>query len=379
MLKHMRRMTLHRWLGIVIKEFIQLKRDRLTFGMILGIPIIQLMIFGFAINSDPKHLPTVVLLSESSAFTRDYISAMRNSDYFDLVGTANTEREADNLLERGDVQFVVTFPQDFERKLIRGERPAILVQADATDPVAAAGALSVLNHIGNEVFAQDMPGFRPPASGNLIDLRVQKLYNPEGITAYNIVPGLIGVILTMTMVLMTGLAMTRERERGTFENLLATPATPMEVMTGKLVPYILIGLIQVTVILILARFVFQVPMLGSLWLLYGVVLVFILANLALGITFSSIARNQLQAMQMTFFFFLPSILLSGFMFPFRGMPQWAQVIGNALPLTHFLQLVRGILLKGNGLGLMFHHIWPLLLFIVVVLGVGLKTFRRTLD
>jgi ABC-2 type transport system permease protein len=379
MLQHMRRMTLHRWLGIVIKEFIQLKRDRLTFGMILGIPIIQLMIFGFAINSDPKHLPTVVLLNESSAFTRDYIFAMRNSDYFDLVGTVKTEKEADRLLERGDVQFVVTFPPDFERKLIRGERPAILVQADATDPVAAAGALSVLNHIGNEVFAQDMPGFRPPATGGLIDLRVQKLYNPEGVTAYNIVPGLIGVILTMTMVLMTGLAMTRERERGTFENLLATPATPLEVMTGKLVPYILIGLIQVTVILILARFVFHVPMLGSLWLLYGVVLVFILANLALGITFSSIARNQLQAMQMTFFFFLPSILLSGFMFPFRGMPQWAQVIGNALPLTHFLQLVRGILLKGNGTAMMFHHIWPLLLFIVVVLGVGLKTFRRTLD
>ena len=379
MLQHMRRMTLHRWLGIVIKEFIQLKRDRLTFGMILGIPIIQLMIFGFAINSDPKHLPTVVLLNESSAFTRDYISAMRNSDYFDLVGTVTTEKEADRLLERGDVQFVVTFAQDFERKLIRGERPAILVQADATDPVAAAGALSVLNHIDNEIFAQDMPGFHPTVTGGLIDLRVQKLYNPEGVTAYNIVPGLIGVILTMTMVLMTGLAMTRERERGTFENLLATPATPLEVMTGKLVPYILIGLIQVTVILILARFVFHVPMLGSLWLLYGVVLVFILANLALGITFSSIARNQLQAMQMTFFFFLPSILLSGFMFPFLGMPQWAQVIGNALPLTHFLQLVRGILLKGNGIAMMFHHIWPLLLFIVVVLGIGLKTFKRTLD
>ena len=207
--QYMRRMTLHRWLGIVIKEFIQLKRDRLTFGMILGIPIIQLMIFGFAINSDPKHLPTVVLLNESSVFTRDYVFAMRNSDYFDLIGTANTEKDADKLLERGDVQFVVTFPQNFERKLIRGERPTILVQADATDPVAAAGALSVLSHIGNEIFNQDMPGFRPPATDSLIDLRVQKLYNPEGITAYNIVPGLIGVILTMTMVLMTGLAMTR--------------------------------------------------------------------------------------------------------------------------------------------------------------------------
>ena len=376
---HLRRMSLHRWLGIVIKEFIQLKRDRLTFGMILGMPIIQLMIFGFAINSDPRHLPTVVLLHDSSQFSRDYIAAMRNSGYFELVGTAYTEREAERMLDRGDVQFVVTFPQDFQRELIRGERPAILVQADATDPVATGSALSVLNHIGNEVLLPDMPGFHPPATGGLIELRVQKRYNPEGITAYNIVPGLIGVILTMTMVLMTGLAMTRERERGTFENLLATPATPMEVMTGKIVPYIFIGLIQVSVVLLAARWIFSVPMLGSLTLLYVVVLLFIGANLTLGITFSSIARNQLQAMQMTFFFFLPSILLSGFMFPFRGMPQWAQVIGNCLPLTHFVQLVRGILLKGNGFELLWPHIWPLLLFIAVVLGVGLKTFRRTLD
>ena len=379
MFKHLRRMSWQRWLGIVIKEFIQLKRDRLTFGMILGIPIIQLMIFGFAINSDPRHLPTVVLLNDASAFTRSYISAMKNSDYFDIVGTVDSEREAEELLDRGDVQFVLTFPQDFERALMRHERPAILVQADATDPVAAAGALSVLNHIGNEVFVADMPGFHPPPNADLIELRVQKRYNPEGVTAFNIVPGLIGVILTMTMVLMTGLAMTRERERGTFENLLATPATPFEVMTGKIVPYILIGLIQVSVILLAARWIFHVPMLGSFFLLYAVVLLFICANLTLGITFSSIARNQLQAMQMTFFFFLPSILLSGFMFPFRGMPGWAQVIGNALPLTHFLQLVRGIMLKGNDLPLLLHHIWPLLLFIVVVLGVGLKTFKRTLD
>lgn len=376
---HVRRMSWQRWLGIVIKEFIQLKRDRLTFGMILGIPIIQLLIFGFAINSDPKHLPTVVLPHESSAFTRDYLAAMKNSGYFDLVGPVQSEQEAERLLDRGDVQFVVTFPQDFQRALIRGEHPAILIQADATDPVAASGALSVLNRIGDEVFAADLPGFHPPAPGNLVELRTQKRYNPEGITAYNIVPGLIGVILTMTMVLMTGLAMTRERERGTFENLLATPATPLEVMTGKIVPYILIGLIQVTVILLAARWIFNVPMLGSLTLLYAVVLLFICANLTLGITFSSIARNQLQAMQMTFFFFLPSILLSGFMFPFRGMPQWAQVIGNCLPLTHFLQLVRGILLKGNGPELLLPHVWPLLLFIAVVLGIGLKTFRRTLD
>lgn len=376
---HLRRMSWHRWLGIVIKEFIQLKRDRLTFGMILGIPVIQLMIFGFAINSDPKHLPTVVMVHEASAFTRDYVAAMKNSDYFNIVASVDSEHEAERLLDRGDVQFVVSFPPGFDRSLMRGERPAILVQADATDPVAASSALGVLNRIGNEIFAQDLPGFHKPVNTSLVELRVHKRYNPDGITAYNIVPGLIGVILTMTMVLMTGLAMTRERERGTFENLLATPATPLEVMTGKIVPYILIGLIQVTVILLAARWIFNVPMLGSFVLLYAVVLLFICANLTLGITFSSIARNQLQAMQMTFFFFLPSILLSGFMFPFRGMPDWAQVIGNALPLTHFLQLVRGILLKGNGAELLWPHVWPLFLFIAVVLGIGLKTFRRTLD
>ncbi|MDD5056977.1 MAG: ABC transporter permease [Sideroxydans sp.] len=376
---HLRRMSWNRWLGIVIKEFIQLKRDRLTFGMILGFPIVLLIIFGYALNSDPRHLPTVVLIHEDSPFTRDYVAAMKNSGYFDFAGRVDSEQEAEDMLDRGEVQFVLTFPQNFQRALVRGERPAILVQADATDPVAASGALAVLNRIGNEIFAPDLPGLIRPAPGGLIELRVQKRYNPQGITAFNIVPGLLGVILTMTMVLMTGLAMTRERERGTFETLLATPATPLEVMTGKIMPYIFIGLIQVTVILLAAHWIFHVPMLGSLALLYGVVLIFICANLTLGMTFSSLARNQLQAMQMTYFFFLPSMLLSGFMFPFRGMPQWAQIVGNCLPLTHFLHLVRGIMLKGNDWQLLLPHIWPLFLFIAVVLGIGLKTFRRTLD
>jgi ABC-2 type transport system permease protein len=302
---------------------------------------------------------------------------MRNSDYFRIVGSVD-ERVADELLDRGDVQFVVTFPPGFHRDLMRGRSPTLLVEADATDPMATSGAISVLNHFGAEVFAADLPGLAraaPPA----VDLRIHRRYNPEALTAYNIVPGLLGVILTMTMVLMTGLAMTRERERGTFENLLATPATALEVMTGKIVPYILIGLIQTVLILLAARWLFEVPMHGSLALLFAVVLLFICANLMLGITFSSVARNQLQAMQMTFSFFLPSMLLSGFMFPFRGMPEWAQAIGSLLPLTHFLVLVRGILLKGNGLGLLWGHIWPILLFMLVVGAVGLKTFRRTLD
>ncbi|MCI0668815.1 MAG: ABC transporter permease, partial [Methylococcaceae bacterium] len=298
----------------MIKEFIQLKRDRLTFGMIIGIPLLQLLLFGFAINSDPRRLPTAVIIAETGPFVRDYLAAMHNSDYFEIVGSVENEREADRLLDQGDVQFVVNFPAGFERALIRKEHPVVLVQADATDPIAASGAISVLNHFTDEIFGADLPGYFAPTRP-LIDLRIHKRYNPEGITAYNIVPGLLGVILTMTMVLMTGLAMTREKERGTFENLLATPATPFEVITGKIVPYILIGLIQVTLVLIAARWIFGVPMLGSLALLYAVVLIFICANLTLGITFSSIARNQLQAMQLTFFFFLPSILLSGFMFP----------------------------------------------------------------
>jgi ABC-2 type transport system permease protein len=373
--------SLSRWLGIIIKEFIQLRRDRLTFGMIIGIPLLQLTLFGFAINTDPKHLPTAVVMQDTGPFSRAWVAAMENSDYFRIVGSAPSPAEAADWLARGEVQFVVTFPRDFNRDLVRGLKPQLLVVADATDPLAAGGAISVLNKLGKSVFAPDLPGVqRPPGKDpQLIDLRIHRRYNPENKTAYNIVPGLLGVILTMTMVLMTGLAMTRERERGTFENLLSTPATPFEVMTGKIVPYIVIGLVQVTLVLVAARWIFEVPMRGSLVLLYGLVLLFICANLTLGITFSSIARNQLQAMQLTFFFFLPSILLSGFMFPFRGMPDWAQVIGNVLPLTHFLIMVRGVLLKGVGIDMLWGQIGAIMAFIVAVLAVGLKTFRRTLD
>lgn len=369
--------SLSRWLGIVVKEFIQLKRDRLTFGMIVGIPLIQLLLFGFAINSDPRNLPTAVVMADPGPFARSYVAAMANSGYFRIVGSVD-EREAARLLDQGRVQFVVTFPPGMHRDLVRGRSPVVLVEADATDPMATGGAIAVLNQLGPGLFDAELPGFQgqPPRA---LELRVHRRYNPEAITAYNVVPGLLGVILTMTMVLMTGLAMTRERERGTFENLLATPATPLEVITGKIIPYVLIGLVQVSLILLAARWIFNVPMHGSLVLLYAVVLLFICANLTLGITFSSIARNQLQAMQMTFFFFLPSMLLSGFMFPFRGMPEWAQAVGSVLPLTHFLVLVRGILLKGNGLALLWPQIWPLLLFTVAVLALGLKTYRRTMD
>jgi len=375
------RLSWSRWVGIIVKEFIQLRRDRLTFGMIVGIPIIQLILFGFAINSDPKHLPTAVLAADNSAYARTLVAAMQNSGYFEVVRQISREDEAEDLLAHGAVQFVVTVPENFSRKLVRGERPVLLIEADATDPAATSNAVSALAAVGSQALARDLQGSlgRLARGPDPLEVRIHRRYNPEGITQYNIVPGLLGVILTMTMVLMTGLAMTRERERGTFENLLATPALPVEVMTGKIVPYILIGLIQVTLVLLAARFLFDVPMEGSLALLYAVVLVFIAANLTLGITFSSIARNQLQAMQMTFFFFLPSMLLSGFMFPFRGMPDWAQAIGSVLPLTHFLVLVRGILLKGNGLADIWPQLWPILVFMLAVIAVGLRLYRRTLD
>ncbi|TMH59007.1 MAG: ABC transporter permease, partial [Betaproteobacteria bacterium] len=333
--------SISRWLGIVGKEFIQLKRDRLTFGMIVGIPIIQLTLFGFAINSDPKHLPTAALIADRSEFSRDILAALRNTEYFAFIGEARDEADAERMLATGEAQFVVTIPADFSKRLVRGERPALLVEADATDPVATGNAIAAVNQLAQTALTRDLNGplaslAPPPAATPLasaagaFEVRVHARYNPEAVTQYNIVPGLLGVILTMTMVMMTGLAITRERERGTMENLLATPATALEVMTGKVVPYILIGILQVSIVLTLAQWLFKVPMLGSYSVLYLSVLLFIAANLMLGLTISSIAQNQLQAMQMTFFFFLPSILLSGFMFPFRGMPDWAQYIGQAL-------------------------------------------------
>ena len=373
--------SISRWLAIVQKEFIQLGRDRLTFGMIVGIPVLQLLLFGFAINSDPKHLPTAIIDHDRSVFSRSIATAMGNSSYFDFKRELADEHAAERALAEGRVQFVVNIPSDFSRRLLRGEKPAVLIEADATDPAATGSAIASLNRLTQTALQNDLGGsLQPLAPGTTpFEFRVHARYNSEAVTQYNIVPGLMGVILTMTMVLMTGLAITRETERGTMENLLATPATALEVMTGKIVPYIFIGLIQVFLVLLLSHYVFSVPMLGSLVLLLGVVLLFIAANLMIGLTFSAIAKNQLQAMQMTFFFFLPSILLSGFMFPFRGMPTWAQWIGEVLPLTHFLRMARGILLKGNGWNEILPEVWPLVLFMLVVLAVGLKRFKRTLD
>jgi ABC-2 type transport system permease protein len=374
--------SFRRFRAMVGKEFVQMRRDRITFAMMIGIPILQMIIFGFAINSDPKRLPTVVVAAEHSVYSRAVVAAMQNSGYFRILKTVDSEAQADRLVEEGGVQFVLSIPEQFSRRLLRGESPALLLTADATDPAATSNAVAAFRQLAEAALARgDLEGplhhlrrGRPP-----VNVTVHPRFNPEAVTQYNIVPGLMGVVLTMTLVIITALAMTRERERGTMENLLSTPVKPMEVMIGKIIPYIIVGYVQVGVILLAGRFLFKVPMIGNIFLLLAVSLVFIAANLGVGLTFSTIARNQLQAVQMAFFFFLPSILLSGFMFPFRGMPVWAQGIGEILPLTHYLRIVRGILLKGNDFAHILPNLWPIALFLLVALSIGLKRYRRTLD
>ncbi|HEY4942095.1 MAG TPA: ABC transporter permease [Rhizomicrobium sp.] len=375
------RFSFRRIAAVLAKEFIQMRRDRMTFGLILGVPLLQMLLFGFAINNDPKHLPTAVSISDPGVFSDSIVSALANSGYFEIVEATNSPAVAKRLLGEGKVSFVVEIPANFSRDLIRGARPQLLIEADASDPASASNAVASLGELVAEALRDDLKGplaaraQSPPA----FDTIVHRLYNPEGITQYNIVPGLLGVILTMTMVLMTSMALTRERERGTYENLLAMPLHPVEIMIGKIAPNILVGFVQALLVLLAARLIFGVPMIGSLTLLSGVLVVFIAANLAVGYTFSTIAQNQLQAMQMMVFFLLPAILLSGFAFPFRGMPVWAQWIGEVLPVTHFLRVVRGILLKGNGPVEIWPDVWPLFVFLVVAGTLALLRFRRTLD
>ena len=373
--------SLARFRAMVRKEFVQMRRDRVTFAMMVGIPLMQLVLFSYAINLDPKHLPTAVVLADHASPGRALLQGIINSDYFDVVATVPTEADAQRVLARGEVTFVVNIPAGFARDLWRGARPAILVEADGTDPGSAGNAVGNLQRIVDSSLQRELSGpqahLRPGESP--VELRVHTLYNPDAITQFSIVPGLMGVVLTMTLVLITGLAITRERETGTMENLLSMPTRPFEVLLGKIVPYVLVGYVQVGLILLAARFVFDVPMLGSTMLLLAASLVFIAANLAVGITFSTVAQNQRQAMQMGMFFFLPSILLSGFMFPFRGMPQWAQWLGEVFPLTHYLRIVRGILLKGNAAADVWSHVWPLALFTAAALAIGVKRYRQTLD
>ena len=358
-----------------------MRRDRFTVALLVGMPLIQLLLFGFAINTDPKHLPAALVTGDQSRYERTLVTALTNSGYFDFRPLPFSEEEAARGLALGQLQFVLSVPVDFARSIDRGEHPALLLEADATDPTAIGNALSALSALAPVSLERDLPGIvrATPAPEPPFELRLHKKYNPEGLTAYNIVPGLIGTILTFTMVVITALAVTRERERGTMENLLAMPVTPLEVMLGKIVPYILLGYVQVALVLTVAVAVFDVPVRGSVPLLLVGLGIFIAANLSVGFTFSTLARNQLQAMQLAVFFILPSILLSGFLFPFQGMPGWAQVLGEVLPLTHMLRFTRGLLLKGNDAFAVARHVWPLVLFTVLIGTVAIRNYRTTLD
>ncbi len=375
------RFSFARLWAMVVKEAIQLRRDRVTFAMIFGIPIAQIFLFGFVINSDPRHLPAAIVMADDGPQGRALLAGFTHSSYYDFTRRPADESEAREWLQRGEVQFVVNIPAGFSRDLLAGRRPALLVEADASDPTATHGAVAAINGIVETWMAQELKGPLAHLAGRPapVETRVHARYNPEAVTSHNIVPGLMGVVLTMTLVMITGLAITRERERGTMENLLAMPLRPAEVLIGKITLYIIIGYVQLGIILLAARFVFGVPVHGNLLILLVALLFFIAANLALGITFSTVARNQLQAMQMTLFVFLPSILLSGFMFPFRGMPRWAQWIGEVLPITHFIRVARGVMLKGSALSSLAPDILAIAVFAAVMLGIGIKRYRQTLD
>ena len=375
------RFTIHRVFALLGKEFIQMRRDRMTLALLLGIPLMQLFLFGYAINMVPRHLPTALIVSDSGPFANSVVAGLANSSYYDIGHTTYSRDEARRLLAENRVAFAIEIPANFSRDVVRGANPSLLIEADATDPAASSYAVSALTGLATSVLRDDLVGplkARAATSGPFTVL-VHNLYNPEANTQFNVVPGLLGVILTMTMVMATSIALTRERERGTYENLLAMPARPFEIMVGKITPNIFVGSIQAALILAVAKYIFHVPMIGSFWLLAGAGTVYITALLAVGYTISTIARNQMQAMQMTFFFFMPSILLSGFAFPFRGMPVWAQWIGEVLPITHFLRIVRGILLKGNGWIEIWPDIWPMALFLFAAGTLAVARFRQTLD
>ena len=378
---------MNRWFSLarlgamLAKEFVQMRRDRVTFAMMLGVPLMQLVLFGYAINNDPKALPAALVAFSQDRFTRAMVTALENTGYYRFVLHGSDAHKAEAMLAAGDVSFVITIPSDFGTRVLKNDHPQLLIEADATDPSVASGAISTLSTVAAQALQRErgdagQDGATLPQPPDIV---VHRRYNPEGITQYNIVPGLLGVILQMTMVMMTSMALTRETERGTMENLLAMPATPMEIMLGKILPYLVIGGVQVFVVLAASKLVFSVPFVGSMVLLIGCILLFVLSLVLLGYTISTFSRNQMQAMQLTFFFFLPSLLLSGFMFPFRGMPEWAQYLGEIFPLTHFLRIIRAIMLKGAGYQSVSGEVGALVIFTVVFALAALMRFRRTLD
>ena len=363
--------------AMMVKEFIQLRRDRVSFAMIVMLPVMQLVLFGFAINTTPRNLPTAVLLQEDSDLARSILKAMENTAYFRFTHEVHSVAEFDDLLQSGKVLFGVEIPRGFERAVRRGDKPAMLVAADATDPVAAGSAMGALGTIVQTALAHDLHIGDPPSLP--FEIRAHARYNPAASSRLNIVPGLVGTILTMTMLIFTALSVTREIERGTMEALLSMPIKPVEVMFGKIIPYVMVGFIQATLIVGIGVLLFGVPILGSLATLALLSTLFITTNLAIGYTYSTIVQNQLQAMQLSMMFFLPSILLSGFMFPFAGMPQWAQYIGECLPLTHYVRIVRAIMLKGATIQNLQYDTMALMALMLLAMTIAVTRFRRTLD
>ena len=363
--------------AMLTKEFIQLRRDRVSFAMIVMIPVMQLVLFGYAINTTPRNLPTAVLLQETSDVGRAILAAIERTQYFKITHRLSTTEEFDRVLASGRVLFAIEIPAGFERALRRGDKPALLVAADATDPVASGTALGSLNRIVQLALINER--MLPDQTEPLFEIRQHARYNPSGSSSLNIVPGLVGTILTMTMLIFTALSVTREVERGTMESLLSMPISPLEIMVGKIIPYIMVGFTQATLIIGFGVLLFGVPILGNLFLLALLSTLFIATNLSIGYSFSTVAQNQLQAIQMTFMFFLPNILLSGFMFPFAGMPGWAQWIGEALPLTHYLRIVRSIMLKGAGFSDLQYDVFALFVLMLVAMTIAVTRFRKTLD
>ena len=375
------RFSLSRFVAVLWKEFIQMRRDRVTFGMMIGLPIIQLMLFGFAINADPRHLPTLVEVNDDGPLTRALLVGMDTSGYFDFIGQVRGPDAGEEALRRGEANFVVVIPADFERDVVRGLRPNLLIAADASDPSAVSGAAAAMSGIVNGAIAQTLTGPLSPAAGAPLpfEVIVHRQYNPEGRTSTNIVPGLLAIILSMTMVMITAVAIVKERERGTMEMLISTPVTPLEVMLGKILPYVFVGYVQTAVFLVAAFAVFQVPFTGTFTAFFFGFNLFVLGNLALGFLISTVAKNQMQAMQLSFFTILPSILLSGFMFPFAGMPGWAQAIGTGVPATHFIRLIRKVMLKGAGTFDVTSELTALGVIVLVITIVAMLRYRQTLD
>jgi ABC-2 type transport system permease protein len=375
------RFSFARLFAVLAKEFIQMRRDRITFGMMIGLPIFQLLLFGYIINSDARHLPTLVELNDTGPLVRSIVSGMQISEYFDIQGAVAGVDSGEKALRDGTASFVVVFPQDFERDIVRGLKPTLLVTADASDPSAVGGAVGALSGIVSRAMAETFSGplARLAPAPPPFDVAVHKLYNPEGRTSTNIVPGLLAIILSMTLVMMTAVAIVKDSERGTMEMLIATPVRPLEVMLGKIVPYVFVGYVQTAVFLLAGLTLFEVPFEGSWWAFFVGFNLFIVVNLALGFLISAAARSQMQAMQLSMFTILPSVLLSGFLFPFAAMPGWAQIIGSAVPATHFLRVVRTVMLKGGDIGDVAGEMWAMVAILIVISVVAMLRYRQTLD